>query len=106
MTIYQDSSEMHEVYKKVQTMLKDEILRFDDEEESQGLKTTLLDVVMQLQAKNKQILAYMRKMAELDLRKQVVRSTQGYSQLNMSEITIPENKIKTYLANGSLKILQ
>jgi len=25
---------MHEVYKKVQTMLKDEILRFDDEEES------------------------------------------------------------------------
>ena len=106
MTIYQDSSEMHEVYKKVQTMLKDEILRFDDEEESQGLKTTLQDVVMQLQAKNKQILAYMRKMAELDLRKQVVRSTQGYSQLNMSEITIPENKIKTYLANGSLKILQ
>ena len=75
MTIYQDSSEMHEVYKKVQTMLKDEILRFDDEEESQGLKTTLQDVVMQLQAKNKQILAYMRKMAELDLRKQVVRST-------------------------------
>ena len=54
MTIYQDSSEMHEVYKKVQTMLKDEILRFDDEEESQGLKTTLQDVVMQLQAKNKQ----------------------------------------------------
>ena len=106
MTIYQDSSEMHEVYKKVQNMLKDEILRFDDEEESQGLKTTLQDVVMQLQAKNKQILAYMRKMAELDLRKQVVRSTQGYSQLNMSEITIPENKIKTYLANGSLKILQ
>ena len=106
MTIYQDSSEMHEVYKKVQTMLKDEILRFDDEEESQGLKTMLQDVVMQLQAKNKQILAYMRKMAELDLRKQVVRSTQGYSQLNMSEITIPEKKIKTYLANGSLKILQ
>ena len=106
MTIYQDSSEMHEVYKKVQTMLKDEILRFDDEEESQGLKTTLQDVVLQLQAKNKQIQVYMRKMAELDLRKQVVRSTQGYSQLNMSEITIPENKIKTYLANGSLKILQ
>jgi len=25
---------MHEVYKKVQNMLKDEILRFDDEEES------------------------------------------------------------------------
>ena len=66
---------MHEVYKKVQNMLKDEILRFEDEEECQGLKTTLQDVVMQLQAKNKQIMIYMRKMAELDLRKQVVRST-------------------------------
>ena len=106
MTIYQDSSEMHEVYKKIYTLLKDEILRFDDEEESQALKTTLQDVVFQLQAKNKHIMTYMRKMAELDLRKQVVRSTQGYSLLNMSEITIPENKIKTYLANGSLKILQ
>ena len=45
MTIYSDSSEMHEVYKKIYTMLKDEILRFDDEEESQALKTTLQDVV-------------------------------------------------------------
>lgn len=36
---------MHEVYKKIYTMLKDEILRFDDEEESQALKTTLQDVV-------------------------------------------------------------
>lgn len=48
----------------------------------------------------------MRKMAELDLRKQIARSTQGYSQLNMAEITVPESKIKAYLSNGSQRILQ
>ena len=45
MTIYQDSNEMHEVYKKVTNMLKDEILKFDDDEEIQGLKPNLQDVV-------------------------------------------------------------
>jgi hypothetical protein len=45
-------------------------------------------------------------MAELDIRKQMMKSTQGYSQLNMPEVTVPEAKIKAYLTNGSSKILQ
>lgn len=44
MAIYQDSSEMHEVYKKIHAMLNDEILRFD-EEEAISSKASLLEVV-------------------------------------------------------------
>lgn len=81
-------------------LVKEDILRFEDENGSEPKNTQ--EMVTALMAKSKQIHMYMRKMAELDLRKQIMRTTGG----NIQEITVPESKIKAYLANGSQKILQ
>jgi hypothetical protein len=98
---FQDSPEMQEIFKKIHTLLSQEILRFEDEEHDDVGKPNLTDVMQALTSKNKIIYNYMRKMAELELRKQIMRSTQGYSQCNMAEINVPGQKVKAYMNNGS-----
>jgi len=55
-----------------------------------------------LHGKCKEIQQYIRKMAEIEVRRQTVRNTgsNGYAQIALRDITVPEGQIKAYL-NGS-----
>ena len=63
-------------------------------------------MISKLKDKGKEIQTYLRNMAEIELRKQILNNTIGYSQLAMSNVTVPEAQIKAYLNGSSQKILQ
>ena len=65
---------------------------------------TISAAVEKLKVKAKQIIAYMRKTAETEIRKQM-RNTLGHSQIGLDEIVVPETQIKQHLASSSSKIL-
>ena len=64
------------------------------------------NMISKLKSKGKEIQTYLRKMAEIELRKQILNNTVGYSQLAMSNLAVPEAQIKAYLNGSSQKILQ
>lgn len=63
-------------------------------------------MISKLKDKAKEIQAYLRSVAEIELRKQILNNTIGYSQLAMSNVAVPEAQIKAYLNGSSQKILQ